>query len=368
MKPRRKKRFSLADDGGRWDSRLLTYRILNYPSSLNGKRDDVAKQLKRALDVWSKVAQLDFVAKNEGTANIEISFVKGNHGDDELGSFDGPGGTLAHAFYPIKHKGIHFDDDEQFTIDADGNGIDLFQLAVHEIGHALGIDHSANNETIMYLAYIYRANFKLHSYDMELAQELFGKRRKITLAEPPNLCFDSAFDAITRTEDGTTYVFKGEFYWRLTSDEIGKDAPGRIDASWTGLPGYLDAAATLPDGNTYFFKGNELWIFRNQKLIEGPKFIASVFDGLPDNIDAAFFWAVDKQLYFFKADGYWKYSNGKVAGSGYPRSITTAWRGVPTHLNDVFTWQDNKTYFFKGNQYYRFNVDDDSVSLFPGSI
>ena len=47
--------------------------------------------------------------------------------------FDGPGGIVAHAFYPTIGI-LHFDADENWTLNQ-GTGINLFQTAVHEIGN-----------------------------------------------------------------------------------------------------------------------------------------------------------------------------------------------------------------------------------------
>jgi matrix metalloproteinase-14 (membrane-inserted) len=47
--------------------------------------------------------------------------------------FDGPGGTTAHAYFPVYGGDIHFDDDEMWTSGTE-KGVNLFQVAVHEIG------------------------------------------------------------------------------------------------------------------------------------------------------------------------------------------------------------------------------------------
>ena len=48
-----------------------------------------------------------------------------------------PGGTLAHAFFPLFGGDIHFDEEENWTVKT-SRGVSLAQSAAHEIGHSLG--------------------------------------------------------------------------------------------------------------------------------------------------------------------------------------------------------------------------------------
>lgn len=82
--------------GSRWKVKDLTYKISKYPAKL--KRSDVDKEIQRAFDVWSEYTDLTFTPRS-GQVHIEIRFERGEHGDGD--PFDGPGGTLAHAYFPV---------------------------------------------------------------------------------------------------------------------------------------------------------------------------------------------------------------------------------------------------------------------------
>jgi hypothetical protein len=72
-------------------------------------------------------------------------------------------GVLAHAFFPPPNSGplagdIHFDDAKMFTLDlrpgSSAQPLDLATVAAHEIGHALGLDHSQVNSAVMAPIYV----------------------------------------------------------------------------------------------------------------------------------------------------------------------------------------------------------------------
>lgn len=74
-----------------------------------------------ALKVWSDITPLNFHEVAGSAADIQIDFSKADHNDRY--PFDGPGGTVAHAFFPGDHHtagDTHFDDDEAWTFRSAG--------------------------------------------------------------------------------------------------------------------------------------------------------------------------------------------------------------------------------------------------------
>jgi Matrixin len=113
-------------------------------------------EILRALGEWSKYVQVDFTPGTGPSAprTISLFFAGGYHGDAY--PFDGPGGILAHTFYPAPPNpesiagDMHFDDSENWGI---GTGVDLFSVTLHEAGHALGLGHSDQPGDVMYPYY-----------------------------------------------------------------------------------------------------------------------------------------------------------------------------------------------------------------------
>jgi predicted Zn-dependent protease len=128
------------------------------------------------FDLWSQHANINFTYMSiETNADIIIEFLYGDHGDGT--NFDGPGNILAHAFYPGTSYGgdAHFDIDEEWDIYGYNDNISLLNVALHEIGHSLGLQHSSITNSIMYAWYI-SPIFYLSEDDILGIRELYGFR------------------------------------------------------------------------------------------------------------------------------------------------------------------------------------------------
>ncbi|KAF5741036.1 putative Metalloendoproteinase 1 precursor [Tripterygium wilfordii] len=140
---------------------------------------DVKSVFTRAFDRWSEVTTLTFVETDSySSADIKIGFYSGDHGDGE--PFDGVLGTLAHAFSPPSGW-FHLDGEENWVTSGDltssssTTAVDLESVAVHEIGHLLGLGHSSVEEAIMYPTITSGTRkLELASDDIAGIQELYG--------------------------------------------------------------------------------------------------------------------------------------------------------------------------------------------------
>lgn len=98
-------------------------------------------------------------------------FFRGDHGDGHR--FDGPGGTLAHAFAPTNGR-FHYDADERWADGMIRGAFDLETVAVHEIGHLLGLGHSSVEGAIMYPSISTGVRKSLHADDIQGIRALYN--------------------------------------------------------------------------------------------------------------------------------------------------------------------------------------------------
>jgi hypothetical protein len=131
---------SVGWDGAGQGSAALTYYIGGAPSSLSQAAVNAA--IRTALNVWSAVANITFTQTTQPNQvrSLDLTFRR----------LDGAGRTLAQGYFPddvnpARIAGdVQFDSSERWEV---GNALgsqafDLVLTAVHEIGHALGLDHS----------------------------------------------------------------------------------------------------------------------------------------------------------------------------------------------------------------------------------
>ena len=214
----------------RVNKKLVTFQVEVDPN-LTGDYDKVNGGLKMfpprlqcraiimALETWQKYADVQFIEleRKDGikTCSQYISpecyqrYTKPKKTKDErpmmnigFGSgyhqvvepcgypFDSEWGTLAHAYGPGTwgiEGDTHFDKMERWTYRTGkhgsslSSGPDLYIVAFHEFGHALGLPHNSYTDSIMYPTYAWKEwtkKWTVNSYDVSLIQSMYGPQSK----------------------------------------------------------------------------------------------------------------------------------------------------------------------------------------------
>ncbi|XP_077510510.1 matrix metalloproteinase-2-like isoform X2 [Amblyomma americanum] len=420
----RVRRYAL--QGAKWDKTDLTWSVEDFPRQADPGM--IRAAIAKALKVWSDASKLRFTEVSggrrrggEGGADIAVAFARLDHGDGY--SFDGPGTVLAHAFFPGEGMGgdAHFDADEQWitgTPSRDSSEVSLFAVAAHEFGHSLGLSHSSVPGSLMYPYYQgVKDDFQLPYDDKVGIQRLYGAKyptkwasmqpivpRTTTVSptgrgphgrpsgdprhgagrppqsphpprQPPRQSppqqpsgggGDGKPDGCSTSIDAIAvirrelFIFKGKYFWRINEQGLKPGYPVEISLFWYNLPKDLekiDAVYERPDQKIAFFIGRKYWLFSSNHPLPGyPRPLTNL--GLPaslSHVDAAMVWGHNGKTYFFSGDQYWRYDEfDRSVELDYPRHVRM-WRGVPHSVDAAFQNTDGQTYFFKGLNFWRFN-------------
>ncbi len=139
--------------------------------------------IQAALNQWAAVSGFTNLGQ---VADTPGAFGNDSAGDIRIGAIhiDGPSSVLAHAFGPGDSASgwssdiggdTHFDDDENWADCAAscGTSIDFYTVALHELGHALGLGHSNVSGSIME-AFYGGPRRSLHADDVAGIQAIYG--------------------------------------------------------------------------------------------------------------------------------------------------------------------------------------------------
>uniref|UniRef100_H3A2Q1 Peptidase metallopeptidase domain-containing protein n=1 Tax=Latimeria chalumnae TaxID=7897 RepID=H3A2Q1_LATCH len=381
--------------GAVWKRRNLSWKLRNYPKHSHLGRETIRVLSFYALKVWSDPTPLNFHEVAGHSPDITIDFLQGDHGDGY--PFDGPGGMVAHAFFPGNPQqagNVHFDSDELWTFRSPethcicNTHLSIYQiLRIHLSIHTISVipiyqyinKHSGS---------IYRCS---HKFLMQTCISSGG--RELAMTEVPEVMTPKPPDlphvkgthrdphpetttpppplpqalispcprmetrpsghppwrhgpaGILRTRAQTEvnpFLYPGRYFWRLTqARHLTSFHPAQIQHFWRGLPSrlrYVDAVyERFLDHRILFFQGSQYWVFKDNALEEG--YPRSIMDfGLPEEgIDGAFSCPHDAKTFFFKDGQHWRYDETETRmDPGYPLENGP----LPSNIDDVTSGTD----------------------------
>uniref|UniRef100_A0A3Q2WIX8 Collagenase 3 n=1 Tax=Haplochromis burtoni TaxID=8153 RepID=A0A3Q2WIX8_HAPBU len=328
----------------RWKKKRISYRL------------ETIKLISVVNMLWSNVTPLKFRNRIMTVADIDIFFYSGDHNDSS--PFDGRGGVLAHAFMPGLHIGgdVHFDSDEDWSFNS--TGINLFAVAIHEFGHALGLSHSSDPGAIMYPAYNFDPNYEpqLSFDDVKNIQKLYGEL--LPPPKTPTKCDPYlSFDAVTELQQEVLF-FKDRFMWRK-HPEFEETRVSLISSLWPDtVPANLDAVYENTWENVVvFFKGKDTKRGKKKNHLQNgyPKPISSF--GLPKTVkrvDAALYDEQSGKTLFFVGSEYYSYNEAtKKMDKGFPKQVDETFLGMTSKVTAALQ-QGGYTYLYSGPQMFEY--------------
>jgi hypothetical protein len=218
-------------------------------------------------------------------------------------------------------------------------------VAVHEIGHALGLDHTYNEKSIMYPSYqpMAKSNI-LPQSDRDSIQKLYGNKQS-SYGTPATTRYT------TTTRSTTTTTTRRSITTTRSSGTVptGKSFPRcRL---------FLDAAFKHPDGTLHTFKAGVMWRYlpTENRWDSRASSFNSAYPRLSTRLGAGLYDSQRKQAVFFTDTSYYTYDIDHQNVAKYrdeerlPKNLQRSIRGA--------LYYDNKIHVITSKTIRSFNLD-----------
>ena len=142
--------------------------------------------IRDAFQAWEDVADIDFVEISDGSlTDIRLGWDVIDGPFNVVGEAASRGSKTTSTLFSFTEAEIRFDIAENWATDRDvaRNEVGLYQVALHEIGHAIGLDHTNDPGTIMYVSDISDLP-GLTAGDIEGVQAFYGPADSTPPSQP----------------------------------------------------------------------------------------------------------------------------------------------------------------------------------------
>lgn len=219
-----------------------------------------------AMNTWSAVAPIAWAERPN--PDVAVAFLPNVHGDNKFGN------AYAHAFYPSCNIGngpfnctgtsgdVHFNDQTYTWGTGNGGSVqDIQTVALHELGHSLGLDHSSDPSAVMYATAAYgKVQRSLTQDDISGIQSIYPTYRDLR---------SFAASWYLKLNEDLAGVYGGNlnaasFHWINYGRTEGRRASPAFDVKYY-LKKNIDVAQAV-GANNY---AAALWHWRDYGLTEG---------------------------------------------------------------------------------------------------
>jgi len=227
-------------DGPGLGAATVFYYYSNVTSQLNAA--SAKAEIARAMAQWANVVKVTWAAGTSATAPRTVNILWATYAHGDSSPFDGPGGVLAHTFYPVNPNpepiagDMHLDDSENWHI---GTNVDLFSVTLHELGHALGLGHSDNPNDVMYP--YYKMVSGLAAGDVAAVQTLYAAQTSVGTPAPTPTPIPPTVGPLTLTVNATAATTTAS---TVSLSGVASGGSSAISVSWSNSSMGVSGSAT----------------------------------------------------------------------------------------------------------------------------
>jgi len=240
----------------------------------------------------------------------------------------------------------------------DDQNTNLFLVAVHEIGHALGLDHSYDDNSIMYPSYQPMSRSKiLPQPDRDSIQRLYGKKQSSSLTPTTTRFTTTTTTASTRRSVTTTKT--------SVTVPVGKPHPRcRL---------FLDAAFGHPDGTLHTFNAGILWRYLSDENTweERASTYKRTYSNLPNKLAAGTYNSRKKEVAFFTNSHVYHYVIDNQNRANFkkeqplPKNLQNSIVGAIYYLSEIYVITGTTIRLFQLDSRYQQSDQRDLSEEFP---